>query len=952
MAEEAVFVARAQELSQLDSFLDRALAGDGQLCFVAGGTGTGKTALTAEFVRRAQERIEELVVATGVCDAQTGAGDAYLPFREMLELLTGNVESKALQGRISPENARRLKKMLTVTVQTLIDEGPDLIGLFVPGYSLMAKVGQAIVRNSELVKKLEAQLHKKQADPLRPAADMDQSQIYEQYIKVLLKLAEHQPLLLTLDDLHWADTASINLLFRLGRRLEKSRLLVVGTYRPEEVAIGRGPERHPLDKVLSELKRYRGDIVIDLDRCVRERGQEFVAEYVDREPNRLDDRFRRALLHHTSGHPLFTVELLHHLQENDHLVQAADGAWEVAPDLEWEILPARIEGVIEERVGRLEDSQRRYLAVASIEGEQFTAEVVAAVEKVDIRGLVRELSEELQRRYGVVESLGVERIGAQRLSRYRFVHTLLQEYLYNSLDPIELSYLHEDVGNALESLYGGEVDTIAVQLARHFERAELKDKALVYLQRAGAQAAARYANIEAADYYSRALALAAPDDRALRYQLLLAREQIYHLLGARPAQEADLAELRRLAEQQESAEWRSEVALRSALHALAVGQYQAAIAEVEPAAALAGQIGDKITEVRARHTWGRALWQAGDYVAARGQLTAALELSRELKSTLELARCLYDLGVVLRYEGENAAAQTHLEEASRIYAAAEDRVGEVRCLSALGVLLDVSGRHGEARLRLEQALAAAQAVGWRYGEARLLVQIANNHLDLGDYATAEELLAQAVPICREIADREGEATSLDALGLAAYFRGNIADANNHFAAALKIHQEMDNPRGQGYTLTHLGLALTRQGALQAAAGHLRAALKLRRNGGSGLVLDTLAALAELDLARDEPAHALTYVDEILGWIGEHGVNGSEFPVWVYLVCYQVLCALIPVDAAYSQRAAETLVAGHMLLLEHAYHIEDDTLHDQFLQQIPHHRALHAAWLAREPAGSE
>src|SRR5206468_5173148 len=125
----------------------------------------------------------------------------------------------------------------------------------------------------------------------------------------------------------------------------------------------------------------------------------------------------------------------------------------------------------------------------------------------DARQLIRQLSGDLHATYQLVEGLEVKRIGLQRLSHYRFAHQLFQRYLYGSLDPVELSTLHESVGLALEALYGEQAESIAPQLARHFEMAELPEKARLYLRKAGEQAAAAYANDAALDFLCRALAV-------------------------------------------------------------------------------------------------------------------------------------------------------------------------------------------------------------------------------------------------------------------------------------------------------------------------------------------------------------------------------------------------------------------------------------------------------------
>ena len=211
------------------------------------------------------------------------------------------------------------------------------------------------------------------------------------------------------------------------------------------------------------------------DQVQTARGREFVDASLESESNRLENDFRPALCRRTGSHPLFTVELLRHMQQSGDLVKDADGCWVAGPNLRWNSLPSRIEGIFEEGIGRLEQELRESLTVGSVEGEQFTAEVVARVKSIEVRNLVRQFSGELEKDMRLLESQGVERVGQQRLSHYRFTNKLMQAYLYDDLDEVELSYLHEDVGSALEEIYGSQAAEVAVQLARHFDLAGVTD---------------------------------------------------------------------------------------------------------------------------------------------------------------------------------------------------------------------------------------------------------------------------------------------------------------------------------------------------------------------------------------------------------------------------------------------------------------------------------------------
>jgi DNA-binding SARP family transcriptional activator len=497
-----VFVAREGQLECMDGSMEAALAGQGRVVFITGEAGTGKTALVGEFARRAQARHAGLIVAAGNCNAFTGTGDPYLPFREILGQLTGDVESRWEAGALSTEGARRLWALIPLAVQLLVETGPDLIDTLLAASRLAARAATAAPRGADWREQLEMLTTTDRAE--RGRAGIRQVDLYAQYAALLTALAQHHPLLLTVDDLQWGDADSIELLFHLGRRLEGSRVLIVGIYRRAEVALGRDGERHPLAPVIHEFERQFGPIQVDLPQAG---DRQFVESYLDSEPNRLGHGFRQALYHRTGGHALCTVEMVRAMQERQALVQDESGRWVEGSAVDWASLPAQCEGVIGERIDRLPAVVRETLKVASVEGETFTAEVVAEVRGAAEYEIVAQLSGELDRRHQLVASEGSRPVspGGPRTSRYRFRHILFQDYLYNDLDEAERAYLHEAVGTALEQLHAGQTDAIAVQLARHFYTSARMDKAADYSLQAGDRARGLYAYAEARQHYARAL---------------------------------------------------------------------------------------------------------------------------------------------------------------------------------------------------------------------------------------------------------------------------------------------------------------------------------------------------------------------------------------------------------------------------------------------------------------
>lgn len=526
------FVAREQEMARLGTLLDQALTCRGGVALIAGEAGSGKTALMDEFARRAGLAHGDLIALRGSCNAHGGTGDPYLPFREILQTLTGDLEGKRAGGALSREQTRRAWEALPAVGAALVEHGSDLIDTFVPGELLLERI-EGFRKPVGAVRwrvALRTIVRRNQKGP----APTLQADLFAQVTQVLHAVSVQRPLLLTVDDLQWADGGTVALLFHLGRRLAGSRILLACAYRPEALQASpddRGPgQAADLGLVLHELAREWGDVLVDLDEAD---GRSFVEAYVDSEPNRLGSAFRQALYSHTGGNPLFTVELLHSFERRGALVRDEAGRWIEAPGLDWGHVPARVEAVIAGHLSSLPDEDWALLRAASVQGERFAAEIAARVLGWDEEALVRHLSGPLRTRHRLIEAVSLERLpsGGQRLSTYRFRHGLLQRGAYNSLDAMERAWLHETTARTLEDFYAAERDpplTLAPELARHYEAAGMRLEAARALHDAGRQAMQLSAFRQALSLFDRGLALLAgeppsPERKEIQRLLEVAR---------------------------------------------------------------------------------------------------------------------------------------------------------------------------------------------------------------------------------------------------------------------------------------------------------------------------------------------------------------------------------------------------------------------------------------------
>jgi adenylate cyclase len=796
---EATFVDREQELSRLESFLDRALDGQGQICFVTGEAGSGKTALLTEFARRAQTQHADLVVAVGDCNAQTGVGDPYLPFREILALLTGDVEAKLAAEAITEENAQRLRNCLRVSGQALVDLGPELIELFVPAVGLATRAATFLAGKAGWLEKLQDLAER---TPHGYADyELEQRHIFEQYTNVLRVMAARQPLMLILDDLHWSDSASIALLFHLARRIGRSRILVIGAYRQDEVAAGRMASdsaqirRHPLEKVLTELKRYYGDVWVNLDETqTNGEGRQFVDALLDAQPGRFSEEFRAALFQHTGGHPLFTVELLRAIQERDALSEAEAEQWGQDVALDWEALPARVEGLIEERMDRLEEDVAELLSIAAVEGESFTAQVLARVSGVDEREVVDNLANRLDRRHHLVSEQGVESFDGRRVFRYRFRHALFQRYLYQHLSTAERELLHADVGQALEALCQGQTETIAVQLARHYSEARQTDKAVQYLLQAGNRSRRLYAYQEAIDHYLRALSLLSDDQETRGTALQLS---LYEGLGKMYQRQARL------------------------------GKATEAYGAVRR---LAQAAGERAAEARACIGLSTVQDREGDHRTALATATDAEEIARATGIQGELATAILLKGWA-HYRLGNAEAALALGEEALAFNRDRNSARETaRSLNLLGLVHDTLGHYEQAVEYKEKALELFRESGDRRWVGNMLNNLGNTALLRGDYPAAADAYEEALAIARELGDSDAEVGYLINLGGAQAGLGKSKDAEANLQKALQITEAtkwVSHPLAYYF----LAEAYLGQGQVEAALAAARRALRLGQEAG-------------------------------------------------------------------------------------------------------------------------
>jgi predicted ATPase len=442
-------VHREVELAALRTALQAARAGRGSFVCIAGEPGIGKTTLVEDFLDQSAGEGLGLFLGRGNCSERLAATEAYLPVVDALQYLVRNDQQAA---------AARLLKTVAPTWYAQItpfasDAGPQW------------------------------------EDPSRAAS---QKAMLRELVSFLEEASRMHTIVLFLDDAHWADLSTIDLLAHLGRHCANMRLLIVATYRVTEILLG----PHPFWGVKLELQS-RG-VCTELTPALLNRAD--VGRYLELAfpHHALPEDFADVIHARTEGNPLFTADLLRYLTERGVIAQR-DGRWTLAgelPELSQE-LPESVRSMVARKLDRLNRDDRQLLSTAAVQGYEFDSAVVAGAAVRDVAD-AEERFDELHRVHGLVRPVDSQELPDGTLStRYAFVHILYQQALYRHMLPTRRASLSLKLARALEKHFGKDNAALAAELACLYETGRDRLQAARQLWSASQNAARFFAHGEA-----------------------------------------------------------------------------------------------------------------------------------------------------------------------------------------------------------------------------------------------------------------------------------------------------------------------------------------------------------------------------------------------------------------------------------------------------------------------
>ena len=823
------FVGRGVEMEQLRAAWSRTARGAGGVVFIGGEAGVGKTRLASELSILVESQGGRSILGT-----------------------TAPLESSPYQA-IGEALRFALPFLAAVTVEPI-------------WLASIAQLAPELAARRNDVPSLP---------PLDP--DREQTRMFEALAVCLSALSKTRPTVIVLEDLHWAGTATLAALEYVARRISRERLMILATYRPEEVLPG-----HPLANVRRRLQSNGIASHVSAN-ALSERA---VEELITCLPalRSADPTIVARFYHQSEGNPLFLGEVIrNYVDAGGMLAKNGDDR-------------PQLRATVESRISRLSHQTQFVLQIASVLGVGFDLDLIRNLTGWE-ENQILDACEELLRRQLVRES------GRRNDFDFVFTHHLIQTAIYDTIAAEQRKRWHRAAAHTMEEIYRDRIAKYSAIVGRHFELAAEHERAAFHYLNAARTALALFANAEASNYATLGLQLT-NEGNSLRFDLLNVREAVWDRLGERRRQYSDLKDLETLARASRDASWLSEVLRKKIAYLRAVGERDAEALAIQELLAQ-GKANQQTrweaaaleAEATRLHNLGRSdlavemlkrafpMYQAvSDFVGCLNVVSLQAAALTELGCIAEAVDCISraqkfadTLGDaaskmrVLRCANHIAFVRDDYPQMYRIAAEAlaitrevGDRENEASCLQALATAASGMLLVKEARDNFEASIAIFEVLDKPAGLAVSYINSAAMEIELGNYERATELQRRAERHAKAC-DSERHLVIIQANdGLIAEYQGDYPRAKELALAARASAQKLNLQLQLAAATCQLGKSELLLGDAEAAALHLEEGLAMRRTSESEREVSlTLAdlALAYINLKRTEAARA--YAQELL-----------------------------------------------------------------------------------------
>jgi len=883
---------RDAELQRLAEFVDPIWSGNfAGVMNTWGEAGMGKSRLVYEF--RHSALFKERIALWAVCQSDQILRHSFNPLRYWLfryfDILTG----KDNRGRL-----RKFQKKLGDLISSTEDQ--ELAAELQRTRSFLAALVDLNWPDS-LYNQLDAQGR------------------YDNTIIALISFLKaeslRQPLLLFIEDAQYLDEDSKSFLPRLKRALTAEN----SSY-PIAILL---TTRWQNTKILLEENFVDHDI--DLNALPHAAISQMAAEILGQSA---DPALVKLIDERAEGNPFFAEQILRYLQAEENL-ELRESGWAIRKNWKSSVLPADISTMLVARLDQLTHQVKEVVHTASALGREFDLQILS-------RMLVNDsfLEDEIAEAENASVWFPLSEI------RYIFKHSLMRDVAYNMQLEARRQELHAIALDAIEELFADNLHQHYTELAYHSEQALLEEKARDYLRKAGDTARDSYRNLEAIDYYSRAIAHILPDNLFEKFDVLLERAAIYDRRGDRSSQIKDLDELEKLALKFENDKYKALIWSTKAEYFYSISDFANSIECAKHALGFPNDNIDDDVLLGAYVTTANSLLRLGKLDDATIGAKEGLAIARSSKAKLEEGRILNTMSLIAIEQNETEIAQECLIETVNIARELGNLVLEGKALNNLAHLAGtIQGDCSQARKYLELAYDIFHERGDRYGQGLLLTNLGWCAGMQGDYKAAQKHLEQSLVIAREVGNAYQEAYTLINLSSITGIQGEASAAINYANQAYEMSLKIGERSGEAWSYLNLGHAFLLTGEFEKAQSAYKNSIAIRNELEQlGLAMEPTAGLIQVALSTNNLRTAIQYTEFVLDYLETGGTfEGAEEPLRIYLACFNAL------EKIKDPRSHNVLQRAIHLLDAQVSMLSDEGSRHMYVQNVPWRQAIKDAW---------
>ncbi len=810
MAYFSKMVGRQEELETLLGGLESANKGEGKVFIIEGEAGIGKTRLVLELGDKVQDQDVTLLKGNCLYREET---DPYLPF------------VGALEGFFKEKEQLKTEMMKVMSLQ------------------------EDTLKNLPLgLLPLEEKEEKLPSETKESFWEMDhqkeQFKVFETMSQFIINISKKKPTILFIDDLQWADNASLHLLHYLARNTKQERVMICGAYRIEELEMREG-EALPLLETLRRMGRENLYETISLKRLSREDTKEMLISLFD--VSTVPNDYVDLMYTETKGNPFFIEGVSKSLIE-DGIIKPEEGKWKTSVELSKIAIPNTIRDIILRRIDRLNQEEREVIKYASIIGEHFTLRLLKNVMGIEEDKLIRALDNLVRAKLVLEDFKGGE-------ETYTFSHPKVFEVVVEDMSKSAAQLLHRKVGNVLEEINLDNIPIVLYELAHHFYHGNEAEKTVYYAIEAGEKALKTYAMDQAIDFYKMALEAIDKLDRKIvntphyqekKMEILSRLGEVAGTIGEWDEGLDYYNRLIKASEERGEKRRLAEAYRNIGLIQLRRGDWDNAVYNLEMAYDISQEIGDKRTMSNVHYHLGVVYERKGEFGIAIRNYGEAMGISVDMGDSRIIGKAYNGMGRVYAQQGKYKESIEALKNAVSIF----EKEGELeelaisyqnlgatyyfidldKCIESYNKAIELSEKTGYIRIKAYALSNAAE------------VHIKNNQLE-----KARNYLSKAIEIFEKIEEKVGMSFSLTHLAFLHRIKKNWEKSEEYVQKSVDICREYDIPYHLGDAIFEYALLHRDKGEREKAEEKLKKALaifkKLKNDERVIKIEEELAALS-------------------------------------------------------------------------------------------------------------